>query len=92
MPGPPPVVARARTAVRAALTARLEDLADDTAAGRLSPRVVVGLSGGADSLALLATTVWVSGRMGLGTLSAIVDHGLEFEAPEWMAERGVANE
>ena len=56
MAGPPPVIARARTAVRAALTDRLEQLADDTAAGRLQPRLLVGLSGGADSLALLATT------------------------------------
>ncbi|MFC7373681.1 MULTISPECIES: tRNA lysidine(34) synthetase TilS [unclassified Brachybacterium] len=86
MPGPPPVVARARTAVRAALTSRLEQLADDTAAGRLSPRLVVGLSGGADSLALLATTVWVGSRMGLETEAAIVDHGLQAESGR-VAER-----
>lgn len=45
MAGPPPVVARARTAVRRALTDRLEELADDTAAGQLSPHLLVGLSG-----------------------------------------------
>ncbi|WP_114855994.1 tRNA lysidine(34) synthetase TilS [Brachybacterium sp. YJGR34] len=86
MAGPPPVVARARTAVRGALAARLEQLADDTAAGRLSPRLLVGLSGGADSLALLATTVWVGTRMGLETEAAIVDHGLQDGSAE-VAER-----
>ena len=65
MAGPPPVVARARTAVRAALAARLELLADDTAVGQIAPRLLVGVSGGADSLALLATTCWVGTRMGL---------------------------
>ncbi|WP_193106233.1 tRNA lysidine(34) synthetase TilS [Brachybacterium sp. FME24] len=89
MAGPPRVVARARTAMRAALTARLEDLADDTAAGRLSPRLLVGLSGGADSLALLATTVWVGSRMGLQTEAAIVDHGLQ-EGSDGVAERAAA--
>ena len=77
MAGPPPVVARARTAVRAALTSRLEALADDTAAGQLSPRLLVGLSGGADSLALVATTVWVGSRMGLETEAVIIDHGMQ---------------
>ncbi|HEX7351239.1 tRNA lysidine(34) synthetase TilS [Brachybacterium sp.] len=86
MAGPPPVVARARTAVRAALAARLELLADETAVGTLSPRLLVGLSGGADSLALLATTVWVGSRMGLETEAAIVDHGLQ-EGSAQVAER-----
>src|SRR5690625_6800944 len=75
MAGPPAVIARARTAVRAALTSRLEALADDTAAGGLAPRLLVGLSGGADSLALLATTCWVGTRMGRGTEAVIIDHG-----------------
>lgn len=86
MAGPPPVVARARTAVRRALTDRLEELADDTAAGQLSPHLLVGLSGGADSLALLATTAWVGSRMGLTTRAAIVDHGLQ-EGSAQVAER-----
>ncbi|PMC74640.1 tRNA lysidine(34) synthetase TilS [Brachybacterium sp. UMB0905] len=77
MAGPPPVVARARTAVRAAVTVRIEDLADATAVGDLSPRLLVGLSGGADSLALLVTTAWVGERLGLQTEAAIVDHGLQ---------------
>ena len=86
MAGPPPVIARARTAVRAALTDRLEQLADDTAAGRLQPRLLVGLSGGADSLALLATTAWVASRMGLQTEAAIIDHGLQ-DGSDQVAER-----
>lgn len=77
MAGPPRVVARARTAVRAALAARLEQLADRTDAGSLAPRLLVGVSGGADSLALLTTTVWVASRMGLETEAVIVDHGLQ---------------
>ncbi|ATG52356.1 tRNA lysidine(34) synthetase TilS [Brachybacterium vulturis] len=88
MPGPPPVVARSRTAVRAALTTRLALLADDTAVGRTAPRVLVGLSGGADSLALLATTVWVASRMGLETEAAIVDHGLQ-EGSAQVSERAL---
>ncbi|MGY5763639.1 tRNA lysidine(34) synthetase TilS [Brachybacterium sp. DNPG3] len=86
MAGPPPVVARARTAVRAALAARLEALADDTSAGHLAPRLVVGLSGGPDSLALLATVVWVGSRMGLAVEAAVVDHGLVAGSAE-IAER-----
>lgn len=89
MAGPPPVVARARTAVRAALAARLEDLADRTDATGLSPRVLVGVSGGADSLALLATTAWVASRMGLETEAVIVDHGLQ-EGSAGVAERAAA--
>src|SRR5699024_9420416 len=86
MAGPPAVIARARTAVRAALTSRLEALADDTAAGGLAPRLLVGLSGGADSLALLATTCWVGTRMGLETEAVIIDHGLQ-EGSVQIAER-----
>lgn len=88
MAGPPAVIARARTAVRASLTARIEQLADDTAVGHLSPRLLVGLSGGADSLALLATTVWVGSRMGLETEAVIVDHGLQ-EGSAQVAERAL---
>lgn len=89
MAGPPPVVARARTAVRAALAARLEDLADRTDPQGMSPRLVVGVSGGADSLALLATTAWVGARMGLETEAVIVDHGLQDGSAE-VAERAAA--
>ena len=86
MAGPPPVIARARTAVRVALTSRLEALADDTAAGGLAPRLLVGLSGGADSLALLITTSWVGAKMGLETEAVIIDHGLQ-EGSAQIAER-----
>ncbi|MGP9537454.1 tRNA lysidine(34) synthetase TilS [Brachybacterium sp. AOP43-C2-M15] len=86
MAGPPPVIARSRTAVRAALTARLEQLADGTAVGHLAPRLLVGLSGGADSLALLVTTVWVASRMGLEVEAGIVDHGLQ-DGSAQVAER-----
>lgn len=89
MAGPPPVVARARTAVRAALAARLEDLADRTDPQGMAPRLVVGVSGGADSLALLATTAWVGARMGLETEAVIVDHGLQDGSAE-VAERAAA--
>lgn len=89
MAGPPPVVARARTAVRLALTARLEQLADRTDPAGMAPRVLVGVSGGADSLALLATTAWVCSRMGLEAEAAIVDHGLQ-EGSAHVAERAAA--
>lgn len=76
MVGPPSVVARARSAVRLALTRRLTDLAD-APAGDLSPLIQVGVSGGADSLALLVTTVWVAQRMGLEVEAVIIDHALQ---------------
>src|SRR5699024_6909304 len=88
MAGRHPAVARARTAVSAALSARLELLADETAVGRTAPRLLVGVSGGADSLALLATTVWVGSRMGLETEAGIVDHGLQ-EGSAGVAERAL---
>ncbi len=88
MAGPPTVVARARTAVRAALTSRLEQLADDTSVSHLAPRLHVGVSGGADSLALLATTCWVAQRMGLEVEASIVDHGLQDGSAE-VAEQAV---
>ena len=39
--------------------------------------VLVGLSGGADSLALAAATAFEAGRAGLGAGAVIVDHGLQ---------------
>ncbi len=89
MSGPPPVVARARNAVRAALTARLEELADSSGNGNFRPAVLVGVSGGADSLALAATTQWVASRMGLDTIAGIVDHSLQ-EGSASVAERAKA--
>ena len=64
--GPPPAVAAVRLAVR-------RTLAD------LDPgsRVLVACSGGADSLALLATTVFEARRGGLRVVAVTVDHGLQ---------------
>jgi len=60
-----PVVARARSAVRDLLATA-------------PPRPVqVALSGGADSLALLAVTAFVADRSGTPVRAVIVDHGLQ---------------
>lgn len=89
MSGPPRVVARARTAVRASLMARLEELADRTDPAGLSPRILVAVSGGADSLALMATAAWVGSRMGLEAEAAIIDHGLAADSRS-VAERAAS--
>lgn len=64
--GPPPAVASVRLAVRRSLA----DL------GPGSP-VVVACSGGADSLALLAATVFESRAAGHRVVGVTVDHGLQ---------------
>lgn len=61
-----PTVAAARTAVRAALA--------DLPAGS---RVVIGVSGGADSLALAAVTAFVARGAGLDLTAIVVDHQLQ---------------
>ena len=66
MSGPPAPVA----AVRAAVRRDLQDLL----AGAL---VLVGCSGGADSLALAAATAFVAPRAGLRAGAVVVDHGLQ---------------
>lgn len=76
MSGPPEPVARARVAVKAALASRLEECADRSDGAGLLPRVLVGVSGGADSLALAATTQWVASRLGLEVEAVLIDHGL----------------
>ncbi|WP_250258586.1 tRNA lysidine(34) synthetase TilS [Dermabacter sp. Marseille-Q3180] len=76
MSGPPEPVARARVAVKAALVARLEECADLSEGAQLAPRILVGVSGGADSLALAATTQWVASRLGLEVEAVLIDHGL----------------
>ncbi len=60
----------ARAAVRAAVDAALADLVP-------GDRVLVALSGGPDSLALLAATMRVGARRGLVCEAAVVDHGLQ---------------
>ncbi len=64
-----PSVAEIRLAVRRAL-------------GRLVPgsTVIVGLSGGADSLALTAATAFEAPKAGLRVLTVTVDHGLQPES------------
>jgi len=61
-----PDAARARAAVRASLA--------DLEAGRL---VLVGLSGGADSLALTVAAAFAVPRLGLRLGAVVVDHGLQ---------------
>jgi tRNA(Ile)-lysidine synthase len=61
-----PAVARVRLAVRRSLA--------DLAPGAV---VLVGCSGGADSLALLAATCFEAPRAGLRPAAVVVDHGLQ---------------
>jgi len=60
----------ARAAVRAAVRAALADLGP-------GERVLVALSGGPDSLALLAATTRVAAEGGLVCAAVVVDHGLQ---------------
>lgn len=63
-PGLDPAVAEVRRAVRTALDGR-------------EGTVIVALSGGADSLALLAATAFEAGRAGIRVEAVVVDHGLQ---------------
>lgn len=65
--GPAPAVAATRLAVRRSLADR-----DSTAA-----TVLVACSGGADSLALLAATVFEAGDRDWRVVGVVVDHGLQ---------------
>ncbi|WP_405372210.1 MULTISPECIES: tRNA lysidine(34) synthetase TilS [unclassified Microbacterium] len=75
MPSLNPAVAEVRRAVRAALS--------PLAPGSV---VVVGLSGGADSLALAAATAFEARRLGIRPASVTVDHGLQGGSAEIAAE------
>lgn len=76
MPSLDPAVAEIRRAVRAAL-AEMTDAA------------VVGLSGGADSLALTAALAFEAPKAGISVTAVIVDHGLQPGSAE-VAERAAA--
>ncbi|WP_425839775.1 tRNA lysidine(34) synthetase TilS [Microbacterium sp. PA5] len=63
-PGLDPAVADVRRAVRSALTG-------------LAGPIVVGLSGGADSLALAAAVAFEAPKAGLSASAVVIDHGLQ---------------
>lgn len=67
--GPPASVAACRTAVRHAVA----DLVD----GRRRPTVVVAVSGGPDSTALLQASTFALPRLGVQVAALTVDHGLQ---------------
>jgi tRNA(Ile)-lysidine synthase len=69
MTGPDPAVAAVRVAVRRALRGPTVTTAEGT--------VLVACSGGADSLALLAATVFETRRSRLRVVGVTVDHGLQ---------------
>jgi tRNA(Ile)-lysidine synthase len=73
-----PVVAAGRNLVRAALA----DLGPGS-------RVAVGVSGGADSLALAAVTAFVADRASLALTAVVVDHGLQ-DGSARVADQAVA--
>lgn len=75
-PGLDPAVAEIRRAVRDAL------------AGIDSP-VVIGLSGGADSLALTAAVAFEAPKLGVAVTAVVVDHGLQ-TGSDIVAARAVA--
>ena len=81
-----PDVAAVRLAVRRTLT-ELEAARDPEATD--DPVVVVATSGGADSLALLAATVFETRRSAWKVVGVTVDHGLQ-EGSRAQAERVVA--
>jgi tRNA(Ile)-lysidine synthase len=80
--GPDPAVAAVRLAVRRGLP-----VVPDGAGGRLVPgvdgdAVLVACSGGADSLALLAATVFELRGSGVRVVGVVVDHGLQADSGE----------
>ncbi|MEO6828149.1 MAG: tRNA lysidine(34) synthetase TilS [Microbacteriaceae bacterium] len=78
-----PAIADVRRAVREALptVSRHDDRSD--------PLVLVGLSGGADSLALAAATAFEGPRAGIRVGAVIVDHGIQAGSAQ-VAERAAA--
>lgn len=80
MPGPPPAVAAVRVALRRALEQH----------GLLGADVVVGCSGGVDSLALAAAAAFVVPRGGGRAGAVVVDHGLQLGSHETAAAAAAA--
>ncbi|MET0589947.1 MAG: tRNA lysidine(34) synthetase TilS [Naasia sp.] len=76
-----PAIADVRRAVREAI----ESLATDSHGG-VQPLLLVGLSGGADSLALAAATAFEAPRAGFRAGAVVVDHQLQAGSDE-VAER-----
>jgi len=77
VPSLDPAIAEVRRAVRAVL------------APHAGGRVLVALSGGADSLALTAATVFEAAKIGASVTAAIVDHGLQ-DGSDAVADRAAA--
>jgi len=93
-----PPIADARRAVRTALAAAAAlppvDPHDDHSPSRPAPLsagalVLVGLSGGADSLALAAATAFEAPRAGFRAGAVVVDHGLQ-DGSDAVAARAAA--
>ncbi len=77
VPSLDPAIAEVRRAVRASL------------APHAGCAVVVALSGGADSLALTAATIFEACRIGIAVTAAVVDHGLQVGS-DAVAQRAAA--
>ena len=77
--GPAPAVAAVRLAVRRTLTGSSGAVGRARATGpaRGTGPVVVACSGGADSLALLAATVFEARKLSVPVVGVTVDHGLQ---------------
>jgi tRNA(Ile)-lysidine synthase len=85
-----PAIADVRRAVREALAAlRLSPAASFPAASAGKPLVLVGVSGGADSLALAAATGFEAPRAGIRAGAIVIDHGLQAGSAD-VAERAAA--
>jgi tRNA(Ile)-lysidine synthase len=85
-----PAIADVRRAVREALAAlRLSPATSFPAASAGKPLVLVGVSGGADSLALAAATGFEAPRAGIRAGAIVIDHGLQAGSAD-VAERAAA--
>lgn len=76
-----PAIADVRRMVRGALRDAISDVVTDVSPDATTvlprPLVLVGLSGGADSLALAAATAFEAPRIGLRAGAVIIDHSLQ---------------